>query len=47
VPAGLVNSIADVFEIAAAQEKILHQTEDNGTISKRVETIAFKINDGN
>ena len=47
VPAGLVNSIADVFDIAAAQEKILHQTEGNGTFSKRVETIAFKINDGN
>lgn len=47
VPAGLVNSMSDVFDIPAAQKKILHQTESNGTVSKRVETIAFKIYNGN
>jgi len=47
VPAGLVNSMSDVFDIPAAQKKILHQTESNGTVSKRLETIAFNINDGN
>jgi len=39
--------MSDVFNIPAAEKKILFQTESNGEISKRVETIAFKINDGN
>jgi len=47
VPAGIVNSMLDVFKIPAAEKKILFQSESNGEISKRVETIAFKINDGN
>jgi crotonobetainyl-CoA:carnitine CoA-transferase CaiB-like acyl-CoA transferase len=47
IPAGIVNSMSDVFNIPAAEKKILFQTESNGEISKRVETIAFTINDGN
>lgn len=47
VPAGLVNSIADVFELEAAKKKIIQQSELNGIESKRVETIAFEIKDGN
>ncbi len=47
IPAGLVNSIADVFNLNAAKKKIIYQSENNGRESARVETIAFKINDGN
>lgn len=47
VPAGLVNSMVDVFELEAAKKKIIYQTEMNGTVSKRVQTIAFEIKDGN
>jgi crotonobetainyl-CoA:carnitine CoA-transferase CaiB-like acyl-CoA transferase len=47
VPAGIVNSIADVFELEAAKKKIIYQSELNGSESRRVETIAFAISDGN
>jgi len=47
VPAGIVNSIADVFELEAAKKKIIYQSELNGKESSRVETIAFKISNGN
>jgi crotonobetainyl-CoA:carnitine CoA-transferase CaiB-like acyl-CoA transferase len=47
IPAGLVNSISDVFKLDAANKKVIHQSELNGSESKRVETIAFTISDGN
>ncbi len=47
IPAGLVNSIGDVFKSDAANKKVIHQSEVNGSESKRVETIAFIIDDGN
>ena len=46
IPAGAVNSISEVFALNAANKKILEQEED-GRISKRVETIAFTIQYGN
>ncbi|MFM2157446.1 MAG: hypothetical protein RL516_2195 [Bacteroidota bacterium] len=47
IPAGIVNSIADVFELEAAKKKIIYQSELSGKESARVETIAFKISNGN
>lgn len=43
VPAGAVLSLDRVFEKEAAKSMILQQQEIDGTISKRVATIAFKI----
>ncbi|MFM7016218.1 MAG: CaiB/BaiF CoA transferase family protein [Bacteroidota bacterium] len=47
IPSGAVNNISEVFQNAAAQKKIVEEIEADGRISKRVETIAFKINYGN
>lgn len=46
IPAGAVNSISEVFALNAANKKVLEQ-EEEGRISKRVETIAFTIQYGN
>jgi crotonobetainyl-CoA:carnitine CoA-transferase CaiB-like acyl-CoA transferase len=46
IPAGIVNSIADVFELEAAKKKIIYQSELNGNESRRIESIAFTISDG-
>lgn len=43
VPAAAVRNMAEVFGDAVASEMVLSQEEEDGRISKRVATIAFKI----
>ncbi len=43
VPAGRIQNIQEVFEQDFAQEMVLYQTEADGTVSKRVKTVAFRI----
>jgi crotonobetainyl-CoA:carnitine CoA-transferase CaiB-like acyl-CoA transferase len=43
VPAGLIRNLKQVFEEPSAQKLILEQEELDGSISKRVSTVAFKI----
>ena len=43
VPAGQIRSMPEVFEQAKAQEMILEEKMPDGTLSKRVKTVAFNI----
>jgi crotonobetainyl-CoA:carnitine CoA-transferase CaiB-like acyl-CoA transferase len=43
IPAGRIMSIPEVFETPSAKAMILEQTEADGSISRRVKTIAFHI----
>ncbi len=43
IPAGQIKSLDEVFENPIAKKMILSQDEPDGTISKRVQTTAFKI----
>ena len=44
VPAGLIKNIKEVFESQIAQKMILKEKLLNTKTSKRVKSIAFKIN---
>ena len=44
VPAGSVNDLAEVFSSPTAASMVLEQAEPDGTISRRVSTVAFEIN---
>lgn len=43
VPAAAVKNMAEVFSEPVAADMVLTQLEENGTYSKRVSTVAFKI----
>lgn len=43
VPAGLIRNLKQVFDQSTAQKMILEQKEEDGSISKRVSSVAFKI----
>ena len=43
VPAGLIRNLKQVFDQSSSQKMILEQEENDGSISKRVSTVAFKI----
>lgn len=43
VPLAPIRNMQEVFELKAAQDLILEETMDDGTISKRVKTAVFKI----
>jgi crotonobetainyl-CoA:carnitine CoA-transferase CaiB-like acyl-CoA transferase len=43
IPAGCIKNLKEVFEEPYAQDMILEQTEADGSISKRVSTVAWKI----
>lgn len=43
IPAGLIKNMEEVFKDKPAQEMILKQKEEDGSISKRVKTAAFRI----
>lgn len=43
VPAARIRNMKEVMDIPAAQDMILEETLENGTISKRLRTNAFKI----
>ena len=43
VPAGAIKNLEEVFETEAAQAMILEQTEADGSISKRVATVAYRM----
>jgi len=43
IPAGRIRDMKSVFEMAAAQDMILEEKMADGTITKRVKTIAFNI----
>ncbi len=45
VPAAAILNLGEVFENPAAANMILSQTEEDGTCSKRVATVAFKLED--
>ena len=45
VPMGGIRNMQEVFENPKAQQMILEQNMDDGTISKRVKTVVFKIQD--
>jgi len=44
VPAGSVNDLSEVFDCPAAASMVLKQSEPDGTVSRRVSTVAFEIN---
>jgi crotonobetainyl-CoA:carnitine CoA-transferase CaiB-like acyl-CoA transferase len=43
IPAGRVNNLDQVFQNPLAQAMVLQQTEADGSISKRVKTVAWKM----
>ncbi|MEL7020074.1 MAG: CoA transferase [Bacteroidota bacterium] len=43
VPAGSIQNMQEVFEDTAAQQMILHESMADGSTSKRVKTVAFKL----
>lgn len=43
VPAGRIQNIQEVFAQDFAQEMVLQQTEADGSVSKRVKTVAFRL----
>jgi len=43
VPAGSIRNMKEVFELEQAQEMILEERLEDGTLSKRVKTVAFNI----
>lgn len=44
VPAGLIRNMQEVFETDTAREMVLSEQKADGTLSKRVKTVAFTIN---
>jgi crotonobetainyl-CoA:carnitine CoA-transferase CaiB-like acyl-CoA transferase len=44
VPVGKIRNMEEVFEMPAAQNMILEEILEDGTLTKRVKTIAFSIN---
>lgn len=45
VPAAAIRTMQEVFELPAAQSMILEETLPDGTVSKRVKTVAFEIDE--
>ena len=45
IPIGKVNNMEQVFQSEVAKDMVLSQNEADGSISKRVKTIAFKVKD--
>lgn len=45
VPAAVVRNVQEVFELPAAQAMVLEESLPNGTVSRRVKTVAFEMND--
>ena len=43
VPAGKIRNMKEVFEQPKAQNMILEETMEDGTVSRRVKTVAFEI----
>ncbi len=43
VPAGLIRNMEEVFTNPTAQEMILEEVKNDGTLSKRVKTVAFEF----
>lgn len=43
IPAGLVKNLEEVFKDKAANQMVLEQKEEDGSVSKRVKTAAFNI----
>jgi crotonobetainyl-CoA:carnitine CoA-transferase CaiB-like acyl-CoA transferase len=43
VPAAAIRTIEEVFELPAAQAMVLEETLPDGTLSRRVKTVAFEI----
>ena len=44
IPGGSIRNMKEVFELEQAQNMILEEEWPNGLISKRVKTVAFKVN---
>ena len=45
VPAGSIRNMKEVFELEQAQRMILEERLEDGTLSKRVKTVAFSLGD--
>jgi len=43
VPAGNINNMQEVFEIPHSKSMILEERKEDGSMSKRVRTVAFKV----
>ncbi len=43
VPVAMIRNMKEVFEVPAAQAMVIDQQEQDGSISKRVKTVAFSI----
>ena len=43
VPAGKIRNMKEVFELPKAQKMILEETMEDGSVSRRVKTVAFEI----
>jgi crotonobetainyl-CoA:carnitine CoA-transferase CaiB-like acyl-CoA transferase len=43
IPVGKIRNMEEVFELEAAKNMILEEILDDGTLTKRVKTVAFKI----
>lgn len=45
VPAAAIRNLQEVFELPAAQSMVLEEALPDGTVSKRVKTVAFEVNE--